>query len=223
MNLFLGNKGKRERKESDEGLRIVFSQMGQSDGKGSRVVWGLDTWFEWNLAAWALSKRRFYLSLWHLDGQKQDDEWSRKAHTNRPAGLLFVPSSPYLLKLLGFVLLRPFQEVEQDKVTEDCTLHTKLKSALRTDSSHWNKLVSSQFRSEIGTSPTEVKAATRLISVGIVSNFPAWRRRTGGSRVNWHHAETEVAMNCIIPFQMYVKQELCKKKPKKTFSANHPC
>lgn len=32
-------------------------------------------------------------------------------------------------------------------------------------------------RTENLTSPTEVNAATKLISVGIVSNFPAWRRQ----------------------------------------------
>lgn len=38
------------------------------------------------------------------------------------ASLLAVAQGTYLFKLLGFILLSPFQEVEQYDVTKDCAL-----------------------------------------------------------------------------------------------------
>lgn len=54
-----------------------------------------------------------------------------------------------------------------------------------------------EVETKIPTSPTEVKAATKLISVGTVSNFPAWKRQKTRVELFYLTDHYTVTIHCL--------------------------
>ena len=137
--------------------------VGKSEGHRSGVVRALHLLFEWQLAARVSREGRFDLSLWHLQGQNRDNltELLRRSLTFKLV--------PFQTSLLCTVRLlwgssAIWRRRGPSPVDAGCKEQRLLKALTKT-----TFLIASSNL----TSPTEVNAATKLINVGIVSNFPA--------------------------------------------------
>lgn len=143
---------------------VVSVRDGQ--GNGSGVAGALHSLLDWWLAL--QTGRCFYLRLWHLDGQQSS--WPQRKEFAL-FNFMRKNRSPLQTSWLCTALLLSESLVRW---------YHRWPFPVGTDRG-WRQLTETRTSnissfSEMHTSPMDVNAATKLISVGIVLNFPAWKK-----------------------------------------------